>query len=110
METFRLIFQIKVQDREQDVNLVSYFLGFQNRRYKCKRQRVEKEEHISMNTMRSKEESIAMSQFPRRLSVPVLVRDGRSANKPPLHCSHYSHANNFGQNNPMHDFNYEFFW
>jgi hypothetical protein len=51
-----------------------------------------------------------MNQFPRRVSVPVLVRDGKPANKSALHYSNYSHIHSYGHNSSVHDLNSEMFW
>ncbi|XP_054159404.1 muscle-specific homeobox protein tinman-like [Oppia nitens] len=51
-------------------------IWFQNRRYKCKRQRMDRESNqhvIPIGHIRSKVESLPLNQFPRRMSVPVLV-------------------------------------
>lgn len=93
-------------------NKYKFVIRFQNRRYKCKRQKSEKEsnESFSLVPLQSNEDNISLNQLSRRLSGPVLVKDERLAvHKPNAHYIHYSHVN-YEQNNSINDYNYETFW
>lgn len=67
-------------------------IWFQNRRYKCKRQRQDKNLEMSTAAAAAAAASMASVTSPRRVAVPVLVRDGKPCptGYPPAYPSAYT--------------------